>query len=74
MRFSKQAFNSRVNGLYKAEIVPFTGRADELQALNTFLGDAHIAFRWWAITGPGGSGKSRPFHIGSRGYASPQAA
>jgi len=43
----------------KAEIVPFTGRADELQALNTFLGDAHIAFRWWAITGPGGSGKSR---------------
>ena len=44
---------------YKAEIVPFTGRADELQALNTFLGDAHIAFRWWAITGPGGSGKSR---------------
>ena len=44
---------------YKAEIVPFAGRADELQALNTFLGDAHIAFRWWAITGPGGSGKSR---------------
>lgn len=44
---------------YKAEIVPFTGRADELQALNSFLSDAHIAFRWWAITGPGGSGKSR---------------
>ena len=43
----------------KAEIVPFAGRANELQALNTFLGDAHIAFRWWAITGPGGSGKSR---------------
>ena len=44
---------------YKAEIVPLTGRANELHALNTFLGDAHIAFRWWAITGPGGSGKSR---------------
>ena len=44
---------------YKAEIVPFAGRANELQALNTFLGDTHIAFRWWAITGPGGSGKSR---------------
>ena len=43
----------------KAEIVPFAGRANELQALNTFLGDALIAFRWWAITGPGGSGKSR---------------
>ena len=44
---------------YKAEIVPFVGRGDELQSLNTFLGDAHIAFRWWTITGPGGSGKSR---------------
>ena len=44
---------------YKAEIVPFAGRVNELQALHTFLGDAHIAFRWWAITGPGGSGKSR---------------
>ena len=44
---------------YKAEIVPFTGRGDELQALNAFMGDAYIAFRWWAITGPGGSGKSR---------------
>ena len=44
---------------YKAEIVPFVGRGDELNALNAFLGDAHIAFRWWAITGPGGSGKSR---------------
>lgn len=44
---------------YKAEIVPFAGRTNELQALNAFLGDAHIAFRWWAITGPGGSGKSR---------------
>ena len=42
-----------------AEIVPFAGRKDELNALNAFLGDVHIAFRWWAITGPGGSGKSR---------------
>lgn len=44
---------------YKAEIVPFAGRENELNVLNAFLGDAHIAFRWWAITGPGGSGKSR---------------
>ena len=44
---------------YKANIVPFVGRGDELRVLNAFLGDSHIAFRWWAITGPGGSGKSR---------------
>lgn len=44
---------------YKAEIVPFVGRKSELQKLNEFLGDADIAFRWWAIIGPGGSGKSR---------------
>ena len=44
---------------YKAELVPFAGRGNELNVLNAFLGDAHIAFRWWAITGPGGSGKSR---------------
>lgn len=43
---------------YKAD-TPFVGRRIELDELNAFLGDAHIAFRWWAITGPGGSGKSR---------------
>lgn len=44
---------------YKADIVPFFGRESEMEALKLFLSDDHIAFRWWAITGPGGSGKSR---------------
>lgn len=44
---------------YKAEIVPFVGRKYELQKLSEFLGNADIAFRWWAIIGPGGAGKSR---------------
>ena len=44
---------------YKAEIIPFTGRRHELQCLNSFLGDAGTAFRWWAVIGPGGIGKSR---------------
>lgn len=46
----------------KAEIVPFSGREDELNALNGFLSDTQEAFRWWAVTGPGGSGKSRLAH------------
>ena len=44
---------------YKAEIMPFTGRKQEMEELNTFLGDPNVAFHWWAITGPGGCGKSR---------------
>ncbi len=44
---------------YKAEIIPFTGRKRELEELQAFLGEPDIAFRWWAVTGPGGAGKSR---------------
>ncbi len=42
----------------KAEIVPFAGRANELQALNTFLDDAHIAFRWWPSQVRAAAGKA----------------
>ncbi len=44
---------------YKAEIVPFTGREHEMEELNAFLKDSSTSFRWWAVIGPGGSGKSR---------------
>ena len=44
---------------YKAEIIPFTGREQELEELQEFLGEPDIAFRWWAVIGPGGAGKSR---------------
>lgn len=45
---------------YKAGIVPFTGRDHELQELHSFLcHDESISFCWWAVIGPGGSGKSR---------------
>ncbi len=45
--------------LYNADIIPFTGRQNELNELNNFLKDEKIPFRWWAITGSGGCGKSR---------------
>ena len=44
---------------YDADIVPFVGRDQEQKELKGFLGDSKIPFRWWAITGPGGAGKSR---------------
>lgn len=44
---------------YNANLISFTGRNEELAQLQKFLGEPEIAFRWWAIVGPGGSGKSR---------------
>ena len=44
---------------YNANLISFTGRKKELGLLQKFLGEPNIAFRWWAIVGPGGSGKSR---------------
>lgn len=44
---------------YDAGIVPFVGREIEMNELNTFLDNPETAFKWWAITGPGGCGKSR---------------
>jgi len=44
---------------YNAGIVPLSGRKKELGELNSFLQISGIPFQWWAITGPGGCGKSR---------------
>lgn len=44
---------------YNAGIVPLSGREKEIDELNCFLQDTSISFQWWAITGPGGCGKSR---------------
>lgn len=44
---------------YDAGIVPLSGRKKELEELNSFLQTPGMPFQWWAITGPGGCGKSR---------------
>ena len=45
---------------YKSRMSAFSGRDAELQALLDFVTtDPGLPFRWWAVTGPGGSGKSR---------------
>lgn len=45
---------------YKSRMSAFSGRETELQDLLDFVTtDPGLPFRWWALTGPGGSGKSR---------------
>ena len=44
--------------LFDAEYFAFTGREAELEALRGFC-DAPDCASWWAVTGPGGMGKSR---------------
>lgn len=44
---------------YKSGAVSFHGRQEELEQLREFCGQEHVAFRWWAVTGAGGAGKSR---------------
>lgn len=44
---------------YKSGAVSFHGRREELEQLRAFCGQEHVAFRWWAVTGAGGAGKSR---------------
>ena len=44
---------------YKSGAVSFHGRRKELEQLREFCGQEHVAFRWWAVTGAGGAGKSR---------------
>lgn len=44
---------------YKSGAVSFHGRQAELAQLREFCGQEHVAFRWWAVTGAGGAGKSR---------------
>lgn len=43
---------------YDAETITFVGRESEMDQLYAFLG-GNDPFKWWAIVGPGGSGKSR---------------
>ena len=44
--------------MYDAEYFEFTGRKKELDALAAFC-DQDDRISWWAVTGPGGMGKSR---------------
>lgn len=44
---------------YKSDILPLVGRKEEMKSLYDFLEDSKTTFKWWAITGPGGCGKSR---------------
>ncbi len=49
---------------WRSEFTAFTGRAKELEQLNNFLNNTQSAaiqdqITWWALTGPGGMGKSR---------------
>ena len=44
---------------YKSGAVSFHGRREELVQLREFCGQEDVAFRWWAVTGAGGAGKSR---------------
>lgn len=43
---------------YKSRFVPMVGRKSELDQLLHFFEDERM-FLWWAVIGPGGSGKSR---------------
>ena len=54
---SNQSPSSRFH--YKSGAVSFHGRQEELEQLREFCGQEHVAFRWWAVTGAGGAGKSR---------------
>jgi len=45
--------------VYDSGMVDFFGRERELGQLKNFLAEENVRFRWWAVTGPGGMGKSR---------------
>lgn len=44
--------------LFDSDYFPFTGRKQELEALEAFC-VKDVGSLWWAVTGPGGMGKSR---------------
>ena len=44
--------------VYDAGFIPFTGRTEELNQLRAFC-ETEGKLKWWAVTGAGGSGKSR---------------
>ena len=43
---------------YNAKYIPFTGREQERRQLQAFFHSSE-PLKWWAVTGPGGAGKSR---------------
>lgn len=47
--------------MYDSEFIAFTGRESEMEALEEFCED-NKPITWWAVTGPGGMGKSRLIH------------
>lgn len=54
----KQVVDSRF--LYNAETLNFFGRSEEMERLKEFCeASPQEAVKWWAVTGAGGSGKSR---------------
>lgn len=44
--------------MFDSEYIPFSGREDSLECLKQFC-KAEEQLLWWAVTGPGGIGKSR---------------
>ncbi len=44
--------------LFDSDYFPFTGRKQELESLEAFCASDDV-ISWWAVTGPGGMGKSR---------------
>ena len=56
LRTAEQQFSVRFQ--YDSGLYETVGREQELGDLRAFLEDA-APFRWWAVVGPGGTGKSR---------------
>ena len=56
LRTNEEKYNSRF--LYDSGLYGFVGRETELASLVEFIEDKST-FKWWAIVGPGGIGKSR---------------
>ena len=57
-RVSPAAVKEERRLLFDADYFPFTGRKQELKSLEDFCA-SHEDISWWAVTGPGGMGKSR---------------
>ena len=57
-RVSHAAAKEERRLLFDADYFPFTGRKQELKLLEDFCA-SHEDVSWWAVTGPGGMGKSR---------------
>lgn len=68
--YEKNFFHTNIQELHKSIIsfddnllfTPFYDRKEEIKELKDFLENEEIPFRWWAITGSSGIGKSRLVH------------